>query len=184
MAALPDANGVSTPAPGDLRPGDAVTIAAGPFAECAAAVLRLSPGERVEVLLEVLERPGSGPASVTGGRRDRLMGPADGGRWRRAIERANVASPERRQRVKSWKTVPPETPALPCCGHSSGRDAATAAGCDGLGRCHRTGARSRGCHLPRAVRRCGRRIIIPCLARGRRNVAPDSGGGHGSPVFR
>ena len=96
MAALPDADGVSTPAPGDLRPGDAVTIAAGPFAECAAAVQRLSPGERVEVLLEVLVRPGSGPASVTGGRRDRLMGPADGGRWRRAIERANVASPERR----------------------------------------------------------------------------------------
>ncbi len=47
-------DGLSTAAPADLRPGDAVTIAAGPFVECAAVVLRLAPGERVEVLLEVL----------------------------------------------------------------------------------------------------------------------------------
>ena len=47
-------DGLSTTAPSDLRPGDAVTIAAGPFAECAAIVLRLAPGERVEVLLDVL----------------------------------------------------------------------------------------------------------------------------------
>ena len=47
-------DGLSTAAPADLRPGDAVTIAAGPFAECAAVVLRLAPGERVEVLLDVL----------------------------------------------------------------------------------------------------------------------------------
>lgn len=57
VAALQDAvggDGLSTAAPADLRPGDAVTIAAGPFVECAAVVLRLAPGERVEVLLEVL----------------------------------------------------------------------------------------------------------------------------------
>ena len=57
VAALQDAtgaDGLSTAAPADLRPGDAVTIAAGPFAECAAVVLRLAPGERVEVLLDVL----------------------------------------------------------------------------------------------------------------------------------
>ena len=48
------ADGISTAAPPDLRPGDAVTIAAGPFTECAAVVLRLAPGERIEVLLEVL----------------------------------------------------------------------------------------------------------------------------------
>ena len=57
VAALRDAtgaDGVSTPAPGDLKPGDAVTIAAGPFAECAAVVLRLAPADRVEVLLDVL----------------------------------------------------------------------------------------------------------------------------------
>ena len=57
VAALRDAtgaDGLSTAAPADLRPGDAVTIAAGPFAECAAVVLRLAPGERVEVLLDVL----------------------------------------------------------------------------------------------------------------------------------
>ena len=48
------ADGLSTAAPADLRPGDAVTIAPGPFAECAAVVLRLAPGERVEVLLDVL----------------------------------------------------------------------------------------------------------------------------------
>ncbi len=47
-------DGLSTAAPADLQPGDAVTIAAGPFVECAAVVLRLAPGERVEVLLEVL----------------------------------------------------------------------------------------------------------------------------------
>ena len=41
-------------APSDLRPGDAVRITAGPFMECAAVVLRLAPGERVEVLLDVL----------------------------------------------------------------------------------------------------------------------------------
>ena len=57
VGALQDAtgaDGLSTAAPPDLRPGDAVTIAAGPFAECAAVVLRLAPGERVEVLLDVL----------------------------------------------------------------------------------------------------------------------------------
>ena len=57
VAALQDAigtDGLSTAAPSDLQPGDAVTIAAGPFTECAAVVLRLAPGERVEVLLEVL----------------------------------------------------------------------------------------------------------------------------------
>ena len=48
------ADGLSTAAPADLQPGDAVTIAAGPFAECAAVVLWLAPGERVEVLLDVL----------------------------------------------------------------------------------------------------------------------------------
>ena len=48
------ANGVSTPAPPDLQPGDAVTITAGPFVECAGVVLRLAPRERVEVLLDVL----------------------------------------------------------------------------------------------------------------------------------
>ena len=47
-------DGLSTPAPPDLQPGDAVTIAAGPFVECAAVVLRLAPRERVEVLLDVL----------------------------------------------------------------------------------------------------------------------------------
>lgn len=55
--ALPEAtgaDGLSTVAPADLRPGDAVTIASGPFAECAAVVLRLAPGERIEVLLDVL----------------------------------------------------------------------------------------------------------------------------------
>ena len=57
IAALRDAtgaDGVSTPAPPDLQPGDKVTIATGPFVECAAVVLRLAPRERVEVLLEVL----------------------------------------------------------------------------------------------------------------------------------
>ena len=48
------ADGVSTPAPPDLQPGDAVTIAIGPFVECAAVVIRLAPRERVEVLLDVL----------------------------------------------------------------------------------------------------------------------------------
>ena len=48
------ADGVSTPEPPDLKPGDAVTIAAGPFVECAAIVLRLAPRDRVEVLLDVL----------------------------------------------------------------------------------------------------------------------------------
>ena len=48
------ADGLSTLAPTDLQPGDAVTIASGPFSECAAVVLRLAPGERVEVLLDVL----------------------------------------------------------------------------------------------------------------------------------
>ncbi|MDE0391625.1 MAG: hypothetical protein OXI57_06085 [Rhodospirillales bacterium] len=47
-------DGLSTPAVPDLQPGDAVTIAAGPFVECAAVVLRLAPRERVEVLLDVL----------------------------------------------------------------------------------------------------------------------------------
>ena len=47
-------DGLSTAAPVDLQPGDAVSIAAGPFVECAGVVLRLAPGERVEVLLEVL----------------------------------------------------------------------------------------------------------------------------------
>jgi transcription elongation factor/antiterminator RfaH len=47
-------DGLSTAAPADLRPGDAVRITAGPFTECAALVLRLAPGERVEVLLDVL----------------------------------------------------------------------------------------------------------------------------------
>ncbi|MDD9990985.1 MAG: transcriptional activator RfaH [Rhodospirillales bacterium] len=57
VAALREAtgdDGVSTPEPVDLKPGDAVTIAAGPFVECAAVVLRLAPRERVEVLLDVL----------------------------------------------------------------------------------------------------------------------------------
>ena len=48
------ADGLSTAAPADLRPGDAVRITAGPFTECAAVVLRLAPGERVDVLLQVL----------------------------------------------------------------------------------------------------------------------------------
>ena len=48
------ADGVSSPEPPDLKPGDAVTIAIGPFVECAAVVLRLAPRERVEVLLNVL----------------------------------------------------------------------------------------------------------------------------------
>ena len=48
------ADGASIVAPSALRPGDAVTIAAGPFADCAAVVLRLAPGERVGVLLDVL----------------------------------------------------------------------------------------------------------------------------------
>ena len=57
VAALREAtgdDGVSTPALPDLQPGDDVTIAVGPFVECAAVVLRLAPRERVEVLLEVL----------------------------------------------------------------------------------------------------------------------------------
>ena len=57
VAALREAtgdNGVSTPAPPDLQPGDVVTIEIGPFVECAAVVLRLAPRERVEVLLDVL----------------------------------------------------------------------------------------------------------------------------------
>ena len=57
VAALREAtgvDGVSTPAPLDLQPGDAVTITTGPFVECAAVVLRLAPRERVEVLLDVL----------------------------------------------------------------------------------------------------------------------------------
>ena len=57
VAALREAtgdDGVSAPAPPDLQPGDDVTIAVGPFVECAAVVLRLAPRERVEVLLEVL----------------------------------------------------------------------------------------------------------------------------------
>ena len=57
VAALRDAtgtDGVSTLAPDDLKPGDSVTIAAGPFAECGAVVLRLAPADRVEVLLDVL----------------------------------------------------------------------------------------------------------------------------------
>ena len=48
------ADGVSTPSPPDLQPGDAVTITTGPFVECAGVVLRLAPRERVEVLLDVL----------------------------------------------------------------------------------------------------------------------------------
>ena len=48
------ADGLSKPAPPELQPGDAVTITAGPFVECAAVVLRLAPRERVEVLLDVL----------------------------------------------------------------------------------------------------------------------------------
>ena len=48
------ADGLITAAPSDLRPGDAVRITAGPFTECAAVVLRLAPGERVEVLLDIL----------------------------------------------------------------------------------------------------------------------------------
>ena len=47
-------DGLSTAAPADLQPGDEVRITAGPFTECAAVVLRLAPGERVEVLLDVL----------------------------------------------------------------------------------------------------------------------------------
>ena len=47
-------DGLSTAAPADLQPGYEVRITAGPFTECAAAVLRLAPGERVEVLLDVL----------------------------------------------------------------------------------------------------------------------------------
>ena len=41
------------PAPA-LQPGQQVRIATGPFADCVAAVLHLSPGERVKLLLEVL----------------------------------------------------------------------------------------------------------------------------------
>ncbi len=43
----------SVPAP-ELEPGQQVRIASGPFADCIAAVLHLSPGERVKLLLNVL----------------------------------------------------------------------------------------------------------------------------------
>ena len=43
----------SVPAP-ELQPGQQVRIATGPFADCIAAVLHLSPGERVKLLLNVL----------------------------------------------------------------------------------------------------------------------------------
>ena len=73
-------DGVSTAAPSDLRPGDPVTIAAGPFAECAAVILRLGPGERVEVLLDVL----GGRVAAPGRRRTKCC------------RRVNAVSPERR----------------------------------------------------------------------------------------
>ena len=75
------ADGLSTAAPADLRPGDAVRITADPFTECAAVVLRLAPGERVEVLLEVLGGRVSARLSKTGGRRGRLTKSAPGRRW-------------------------------------------------------------------------------------------------------
>ena len=43
----------SIPAP-ELTPGQQVRISSGPFADCIAAVLHLSPGERVKLLLNVL----------------------------------------------------------------------------------------------------------------------------------
>ena len=43
----------SVPAP-ELKPGQQVRISSGPFADCIAAVLHLSPGERVKLLLNVL----------------------------------------------------------------------------------------------------------------------------------
>lgn len=49
-----DEDGIAAvPAP-ELQPGQQVRIAAGPFADTIAAVLHLSPGERVKVLLDVL----------------------------------------------------------------------------------------------------------------------------------
>lgn len=43
----------AVPAPA-LQPGQEVRISSGPFADCIAAVLHLSPGERVKLLLNVL----------------------------------------------------------------------------------------------------------------------------------
>ena len=61
MRGATGANGLSAAVPSvDLWSGDAVTIAVGTsFAECAAVVLRLAPGERIEVLLgaQVPRRP-------------------------------------------------------------------------------------------------------------------------------
>ncbi|MCY4310853.1 MAG: transcriptional activator RfaH [Rhodospirillaceae bacterium] len=48
------ADGLSTMAPADLQPGDAVTIVSGPFTEYAAVILRLGSADRVEVLLDIL----------------------------------------------------------------------------------------------------------------------------------
>lgn len=49
-----DEEGVAAvPAP-ELQPGQQVRIATGPFADTIAAVLHLSPGERVKILLDVL----------------------------------------------------------------------------------------------------------------------------------
>lgn len=49
-----DDDGIAAvPAPA-LQPGQQVRIASGPFADCIAAVLHLSPGERVKLLLNVL----------------------------------------------------------------------------------------------------------------------------------
>ncbi|MEM8971470.1 MAG: transcriptional activator RfaH [Pseudomonadota bacterium] len=49
-----DENGIAAvPAP-ELQPGQQVRIASGPFADCIAAVMHLSPGERVKLLLDVL----------------------------------------------------------------------------------------------------------------------------------
>ena len=49
-----DEDGIAAvPAP-ELQPGQQVRIATGPFADTIAAVLHLSPGERVKVLLDVL----------------------------------------------------------------------------------------------------------------------------------
>ena len=93
------ADGLSTAAPPDLRPGDAVTIAAGPFAECAAVVLQARAGGEGRGAAGRVGRPGSGPASATGGRRCRLTGAGRRPRRRRTDtmrQRVKAASPERR----------------------------------------------------------------------------------------
>ena len=57
VAALHDAThaeGTCAFAPADLQPGRTVRITSGPFVDCVAVVLQLAPGDRVELLLNVL----------------------------------------------------------------------------------------------------------------------------------